>query len=76
MMIYNWKPWFTLKDSVMDPSYDGKPCLRIAACLLGLPARPLWGPASVAVVRHYVNNSHDTTGNAHTATPKTPSSLF
>lgn len=23
MMIYNWKPWFTLKDSVMDPSYDG-----------------------------------------------------
>ncbi|GAB4820992.1 hypothetical protein N2152v2_008038 [Parachlorella kessleri] len=23
MMIYNWKPWFTLKDSEMDPSYDG-----------------------------------------------------
>lgn len=22
-MIYNWKPYFTLKDSVMDPSYDG-----------------------------------------------------
>lgn len=22
-MIYNWKAWFTLKDSVMDPSYDG-----------------------------------------------------
>ena len=21
--IYNWKPYFTLKDSVMDPSYDG-----------------------------------------------------
>lgn len=23
MLIYNWKPWFTLKDTVMDPSYDG-----------------------------------------------------
>jgi gamma-glutamyl hydrolase len=23
LMIYNWKPYFTLKDSVMDPSYDG-----------------------------------------------------
>lgn len=23
MMIYNFKPYFTLKDSVMDPSYDG-----------------------------------------------------
>ena len=23
MMIYNWQPYFTLKDSVMDPSYDG-----------------------------------------------------
>lgn len=22
-MIYNYKPYFTLKDSVMDPSYDG-----------------------------------------------------
>lgn len=23
LMIYNWRPYFTLKDSVMDPSYDG-----------------------------------------------------
>lgn len=23
MLIYNWKPYFTLKDSLMDPSYDG-----------------------------------------------------
>lgn len=23
LMIYNWQPYFTLKDSVMDPSYDG-----------------------------------------------------
>ena len=23
LMIYNWLPYFTLKDSVMDPSYDG-----------------------------------------------------
>lgn len=23
MLIYNYKPYFTLKDSVMDPSYDG-----------------------------------------------------
>ena len=23
MLIYNWQPYFTLKDSVMDPSYDG-----------------------------------------------------
>lgn len=22
-LIYNWQPYFTLKDSVMDPSYDG-----------------------------------------------------
>lgn len=23
MVIYNWKPWFTLKDSLFDESYDG-----------------------------------------------------
>lgn len=23
MVIYNYKPWFTMKDSFMDPSYDG-----------------------------------------------------
>lgn len=32
-MIYNWKPYFTLKDSVMDPSYDGPDmwCVRSLA---------------------------------------------
>lgn len=69
-MIYNYKAWFTLKDSVMDPSYDG-PDMTCAAALRG-------ATCTVAVVHSgagHAQRRHPTVPT-HTPAPSTPLSLL